>query len=34
MNRYQEMDCERIEAMLPAFVGRDLGADDGGRAGA
>jgi predicted anti-sigma-YlaC factor YlaD len=28
MNRYQEMDCERIEAMLPAFVGRDLGADD------
>jgi len=28
MNQFKGMDCERIEAMLPAFVGRDLGADE------
>lgn len=26
MNQFNEVDCERIEAMLPAFAGRDLGA--------
>jgi predicted anti-sigma-YlaC factor YlaD len=26
MNQFKQMDCERIETMLPAFVGRELGA--------
>ena len=25
MNQFKEMDCERVEAMLPAFAGHDLG---------
>lgn len=28
MNQFKGMDCERIEAMLPGFVGRELGAND------
>lgn len=28
MNQFNGMDCERIEAALPAFVGRDLGAEE------
>jgi predicted anti-sigma-YlaC factor YlaD len=28
MNQFKEMDCERIEATLPAFLGRDLGAEE------
>lgn len=28
MNRFEQMDCDRLEAMLPAFVGRDLSADE------
>lgn len=28
MNQCKEMDCERIEAILPAFVEHDLGAEE------
>lgn len=28
MNQFKGMDCERIEAMLPAFVEHDLGAEE------
>jgi predicted anti-sigma-YlaC factor YlaD len=28
MNQFKGMDCERIEAMLPAFVGHDVGAEE------
>jgi len=28
MNRFENMNCERIETMLPAFVERDLAGED------